>query len=316
MNKVTKILMCSSPQSGRGPGNAFANHFKAIKNTSKFDIDLLTQEHLTDLRQLSLYDIFWFSIRFHPQIYYFLKHHFPDKTYVMGPNVLFEKAEIGPSDEWEKWFVENVQCNYYFNKAEFYLDRAKEFFHGSKNYNVLANCLDLDNIKSLYNEKVDSDKVLVYSKKRRIDKQFDEIFPKFIDRLNKENIKYEIIEYGKYHRDDLIKNAPKFKACFWFSIEDFCSNAQLEIQATGTPIIGTKHNLTHTFDKNYITNNGSILNESWIRWNENISDLYFETFKKYESEFNNKQLIKNRIEYIEKYHSYNGYIDQLSEIFK
>lgn len=315
MNKE-KILMCSYPNVGRGPGNAFYNHLNAIKNSKIFDIELLSNEHLQNTSLFGEYDVFWFTVRFHQNIYYFLKENFPSKKFIMGPNVLFEKAEIGPSDEWERWFVENVSCDFYFNKAQFYLDRVMNFFKGSRKYDVLPNCLELKNLEGLIekNKNNKTNKALIYSKKRRIDKSFDRIFPRFLQKLTDKNIDYDVITYGSYKKEDLINNSYLYNCCFWFSIEDFCSNAQLELQSVGIPIIGTPYNTTHTFDKKLITQ-GAILNEeTWISWKENVDDLYIDCYLENYEEFNNTSLIESRIDYIKNQHSYDAYVENLNRI--
>jgi hypothetical protein len=314
MNKKIKILMCSFPNNGRGPGNAFYNHFLALRNSKEFEIELITDVFTKKPELFDKYDIYWFSIRFHPSIYYFLKKNFPEKKFIMGPNVLFEKAEIGPSDEWEKWFVKNVNCNYYFNKADFYLKRVQHFYSGSENYKVLANCLDLTNLEENRAARIKNkpNKVLVYSKKRRIDSQFDNIFPKFINFLNNNNVEYDIVKYGNYKKEDLIKKVKDYSVCFWFSIEDFCSNAQLEIQSIGTPIIGSKFNLTHTADKSLVLKNAALMSNDWIKWNPDVSKIYYDKYLQIKDTLNEKKSILNRIEYIEKEHSYSAYVKNLT----
>ena len=309
MNKKIKILMCSYPQSNRGPGNAFINHLSALHNSESFDVELITQEHINNPNLFSKYDVFWFSIRFHPNLYFFLKNNFPNKKIFMGPNVLFEKAEIGPSDEWEKWFVENVECDLYFNKANFYLDRVKEFYKGSKKYKVLPNCIEQKSLKFLRDRKKNkiSNKVLVYSKKRRIDKQFDSIFPEFLESLSKENIDFDVLTYGQYERADFMNAIPNYMCCFWWSIEDFCSNAQLEMQSIGTPVIGTPYNTTHTYDKNLVVEGSILTSEEWITWKDDVGKAYLECFLENKKMFNNLLEIENRIKYIESNHSYDAY---------
>jgi len=316
MNKKTKILMCSYPQSNRGPGNAFNNHLSSINNSDYFDIDLINENHIQNIHLLEKYDIFWFSIRFHCNLYYFLKQNFPNKIYIMGPNVLFEKAEIGPSDDWERWFVNEVNCDIYFNKADFYLKRAKEFFKRSKAYEVLPNCIDQKNLEDLRikNKNIKNNKVLVYSKKRRIDKQFDILFPKLISALNKEKIDFDIVTYGNYEKKDFLEMLPSYSCCFWFSIEDFCSNAQLEVQSVGVPIIGTMFNTTHTYDKNLITKGAKLTKENWITWESDVADMYINCYKENYNKFNNVEYIEKRIKYILEFHSYSSYAKNLNRI--
>ena len=309
---MIKILMCSHPGGNRGPGNAYYNHLSAVKNSKYFEIDTISNDHLSNYNLLNSYDVFWFSVRFHPQLYLLIKQNFPNKKIIMGPNVLFEKPESGPSDEWENWFCNNVNSDFYFNKADFYVNYAKKYFKNSKKYKVLPNCITIDNTQK--NNDTKREKVLVYAKKRRIDNQFDKLFPNFINSLEKEKIKYDVIEYGKYKKEDLLKIAGNYLACFWFSIEDYCSNAQLEIQSCGTPIIGTPYNTTHVFDKSFLVDGSNFNN--WITWKDNISELYIEKFKEKKHFFQNKENFKKVSNYINKFHSYEYYVEYLYEVLK
>jgi len=272
-----KILMCSFPLGDRGPGIGYQNHKKAISLSHKLEIEEINQDILDNY--LDEYDVFWFYVRFNPQLYYYLKKNFPNKKFVMGPNILFEKAEEGPSDDWEKWFVKNVESDIYFNAADYYLDRVKVFYSKSKKYFPLPYCIDLKNY-DLSNNKVEKDiDVLIYSKKRRIDSQYENLFPEFINMINKSKYSYHVITYGNYSRKEYFDLVKRSKVCVWFSIEDYCSNAQLECQLLNCPIVGTKYNLTDTFDKEYWVD-GHVLDENWLSWNERLPELYMEGVNK------------------------------------
>ena len=169
MNKKTKILMCSFPEGDRGPGIGYQNHKKSIISSTSMEIEEINHNIFSG--NLDMYDVFWFYVRFQPQLYYYLKKNYPDKKFIMGPNLLFEKAEVGPSDNWEKWFVQNVESDFYFNAADYYLDRVKEFYLKSKKYSSLPYCIDLKNY-DLSNKAEKNIDVLVYAKKRRIDHQY------------------------------------------------------------------------------------------------------------------------------------------------
>lgn len=309
--------MCSYPGGNRGPGNAFSNHWSALTQSKFFEIELISEAHLKDISLFEKYDVFWFSVRFHPSLYFFIKSNFPNKKIIMGPNVLFEKPEIGLSDDWERWFVENVKCDLYLNKADFYLEYAKNIFKGSEKYQVLANCIETsqgDNSIATINDK--TDKVLVYAKKRRIDKQYDRLFPEFLKKLKSNNINFDVVEYGNYQKKDLLNTCGNYRACFWFSIEDYCSNAQLEIQSIGTPIIGTGFNTTHTFDRDFNVDGSNF--GPWITWKENISDLYIEKYKSKLQQLSDKnnQIFKKVKDYVGDFHSYDFYAKNLTRMLE
>ena len=302
--------MCSIPGGGRGPSNAYSNHKNAILKSNKYDLFELSQ--FSRIEELSHMDIFWFSVRFHPQVYYALKNMYPNKVFVMGPNVLFEKAEIGPSDEWEKWFIQNVESDFYFNKADFYLERAKQFYKGSKQYEVLRNCIDLKSYSSPKKEK-DID-VLLYYKNRRIDNQLDKLFPEFLSMIEGSGLRYKILSYGDYNRESYFSLLQRSHLCVWFSIEDFCSNAQLEAQYFNVPVLGTKYNLTDTFDKTLRVDAATISSDEWIKWKEEMPHLYMDKVH-YFFEHTAPSIKNLPSDFIKQNFSYKAYEKQLNRIF-
>lgn len=307
----TNILMCSSPGGNRGPANAYGNHLRALSMSESYNVFDISGFSRID--ELSNIDIFWFSVRFHPDLYYAIKNRYPDRVYVMGPNVLFEKAEVGPSDPWEEWFVDNVSADFYFNKADFYLDRAKEFYTKSKTYAVLRNCIDLSSYDSRPVTK-DLD-VLLYYKNRRIDNQLDHMFPEFMRKLDKMDLSYQTISYGSYDREDYFRQLRRSKLCVWFSIEDFCANAQLEAQYFNVPVLGTKHNCTENFDSSLIVPASKMTNGSWVKWVDEMPQIFVDRI----SDFFNEDVdsVNDRpSKFIEENYSYAAYEKQINRIFK
>ena len=274
--------MCSFPQGSRGPSIGYHNHKNAINSDERFEISELSNEMLSNYALVNEFDVFWFYIRFNPGLYLYLKKRYPNKAIWTGPNILFEKAEIGPSDEWERWFTQNVHSDVYCNVADYYLDRVTSFYKNFKYKKALKYCMSLDQYENInfknINEKEND--VLVYAKKRRIDKQYSDVFPKFISKLSESNFKVKVLEYGNYNKEDYFDLISNSKLCVWFSIEDYCSNAQLECQLLNCPIVGTKYNLTDTFDKRYWVDGQDYSDGNWITWKNNISDLYFEGVNK------------------------------------
>ena len=306
--------MVSSPGGARGPANAFQNHLNAL--TESKDFFIREWHELKSEHDLAQFDVFWFSVRFHPNLYHELKHRFPNKVFWMGPNVLFEKAEVGPSDEWEAWFTQNVVCDVYTNKADFYLDRVKQFFSGSQKYNVLRNCLNLESYgytDSDFCRKEREIDVLVYYKNRRIDNQLDTLFPLFIKKIENLGATYDVIQYGSYAREAYFSKLLNSKVCVWLSIEDFCANAQLEAQYLNVPVIGTRYNNTDSYDTSLNVDAATMTKDKWILWNENMPALYTERIEKYlSSEYD---LIDNHPrQFILENYSYESYADQVKKI--
>ena len=303
--------MASSPEGNRGPANAYQNHLNALRHSPEFLIKELAE--IRSEEELSQFDVFWFSIRFHPNLYFELKNRFPNKVFWMGPNVLFEKAEIGPSDEWESWFVNNVTCDVYANKADFYVDRAAQFFRGSKKYVVLKNCLNLESYdipqELIKNAERETD-VLVYYKNRRIDDQLDSLYPRFLEQLQSLGLKYDVIEYGSYSRADYFQRLLQSKLCVWLSIEDFCANAQLEAQYLNVPVMGTRYNNTDSFDESLNVDAATMSNNDWIRWKDDMPAIFIEAIERYFDAIAPSVGTKPS-EFILKNYSYDSYAQQV-----
>jgi len=311
---MIRILMVSAPGGDRGPANAYQNHINALDSSSDFLIKGINE--IQSEEELQLFDVFWFSVRFHPNLYFELKNRFPDKVFWMGPNVLFEKAEIGPSDDWESWFVNNVSCDVYTNKADFYVDRAVQYFKGSKKYEVLKNCLNLESYNISREDIINSSRetdVLVYYKNRRIDYQLDDLYPIFLQRLQKLGLKYEVIEYGKYARPDYFEKLLRSKLCVWLSIEDFCANAQLEAQYLNVPVLGTKYNNTDSFDESLNVDAATMTNRDWIRWKGDMPGIFIDGIESYFSETVGSVETKP-LDFVLQNYSYDAYAQQILRI--
>ena len=267
--------MCSIPGGNRGPANAYKNHLEALRSNNDFTIDEITS--IRDASELKNYNIFWFYVRFDPRLYYYIINNVKEAKIVTGPNVLYEKPEKGPSDEWENWFVNNVESDYYCNNSEFYLNRVLIDYKKAKTSFVLPGSVNFSDYEYISNKKND---LLVYYKKRRIDNQIDDLFPDFVNKLKDKNINYKIIEYGNYQRENYLEVLKDSKLCVWYSIEDYCANAQLESLFYNTPVIGTPYNNTHTFDMSYNVDGSNFSNNNWISWKNNVNDLYIKKYKK------------------------------------
>lgn len=308
--------MCSFPTGNRGPAIAYLNHKNALSNSEKFEISEITKEVISNFNEISRYDVFWFSVRFDPNLYLFLKKNFPNKLFWMGPNVLFEKAEIGPSDEWEKWFIQNVTCDIYSNKADFYLERVRDFFSGSKKYLTHRNCIDLNEFKdvSFINEDRPVD-VLIYHKKRRIDNQISDLYPRLLKRLDDSKINYDVINYGSYTREEYFKKLFSSKVCLWLSIEDYCSNAQLESMYLNVPVIGTQFNNTDVHNEKLNVPAATMIKEEWIKWNNDMPEMFFERVEKFLKEEYDPTNMQCRNHVLERY-SYETYVKNLEKVLE
>ena len=97
-------------------------HIEALNKDSKnrFSVhDLhLIQESNTQIDVRS-YDIFWFYAKaFHPNLYHQIVNLRPDAKVICGPNILLDKPDVGPSDDWDQWYVQNCKPHIHLDQVE------------------------------------------------------------------------------------------------------------------------------------------------------------------------------------------------------
>jgi hypothetical protein len=311
--------MCSVPGGNRGPANAYAHHLNSLKKDSRVEVtSILDIAHGLTREKLLEFDVFWFYVRFQPELYYLLKNNSrPDTQFWFGPNILFEKAELGPSDPWEKWFVENVESDSYFNLADFYIDRVRKYYSGSRHWHYgFFNCVNFDeqllNSYAVNFGQRDND-ILVYYKNRRIDNQLDNFFEKFIDRIQAK-YSFEIVKYGSYDREEYLKDLGRSKLNIWMSIEDFCAGGQLESLFMKTPVLGTIHNNTHPL-YDFLNVEATTLDSNWIAWNEEaVVDCYVDGIEKYFANIEDRNVAKDCEDFLKKF-DLNAYANQVVDMF-
>ena len=140
------------------------------------------------------------------------------------------------------------------------------------------------------------------------------MFPKFLNLLEERDLRYKILKYGEYKREDYFSLLNRSHLCVWFSIEDFCSNAQLESQYFNVPVLGTKYNLTDSFDSSLVVNAANMSNKDWVKWRHDMPNVYIERIDRFfKSDINsvgNKPSV-----FIKENFSYEAYERQLDRIF-
>ena len=167
--------MCAKPGDDRGPGLTFSHHVDALNKHKNISVDELWDIGQVDVQGLQKYDVFWFYAKgFDPNLYNQLKRHCPDKKFVFGPNVLLDYPDYGPHDQWDKWFVENVEFDLYIDQVQFYNDHVKKFLRKDLVHKAdyLDKCVTFDIDPSLIENKNIKYDCLIYSKKRRYDDNY------------------------------------------------------------------------------------------------------------------------------------------------
>ena len=309
LDNKTRILMCAYPADDRGPGASYKNHKRAIQESENIHLDEVNNIEAT-LENISSYDVFWFYIRFDPQVYLELKKHFPEKTFWFGPNVLLEKGEQGPSDEWENWFVENVEGDIYCNNSKYYMDHVTSFFKRENCNVVVPYCIEVDDFATTKLEK-DID-CLVYRKRRRNDNFYPYLEDELLEMLEGSNLNVDSVIYGNHERKEYIEKLRRSKCVAWLSIEDYCSAAQLEAMAHDCVIIGTPYNLTHTFSDISYVDAQTFSSEEWIKWKDTAAKSYFDRITEVCKNYN--EHIGAPKKYIIDNHSYTAYSDRIISI--
>lgn len=228
----------------RGPAIGFKNHLDALHSDERFEVRVLTSKRYYPAYEWA--DVLWFYA--HPvskEDVEFVKLNFPEKKLVFGPNIFFDKGELGPSTDFERWFASKLKGDVHFSAGGYYSTHVSKFLNFKK-FSCLPYCMMVSERepKKFSERPID---LLIYEKPRRGDVKFDSALYKIkngvIGGLTASK-KVEILQYGNHDRDTYLSFAEKSKMILWMSREDYCSLAQLEAYNCGTPVIGTPWSLT------------------------------------------------------------------------
>ena len=310
---MKKILMMSLPSGDAGPSVGYHNHFQALVADDRFSI----HESRTAAKNWDYFDFFWFYVPFSPYSYRLVKDQFPDKQIIVGPNVLLDCAPKGVSTDFENWFVDDVYCDFYINVADYYLKHVRRFFDQSKSFNALPYCINTKNmpkVAPLADREID---VLIYKKKRRNDPWNDALFKDCKEHLNGYGLSCRSLEYGSHNREDFIEACTKTKVCLWLSIEDYCSLAQLECYQQGTPIIGTKYNLTIPVNGSFQIDAQNFSPRDWISWRPDSASRLSKACKDFVEKVDRSPKsfgVKNVRAYLVRNHSFKIYADRVNRM--
>jgi len=285
-NKKFKILMCSRPGGDRGPGLTFSHHVDALNQDKlgRFDVDELWKLNNVQMEDLIKYDVFWFYAKgFAPKLYYALKQQFPNKKFVFGPNVLLDYPDIGAADEWDKWFVSEVEFDLYIDQVEFYNNHVKKFLRKDQVHKAayLDKCVtfDIDPV-IIENKNIEYD-CLVYSKRRRYDDNYFNFHDGIIDLLEENNISYIELTYGSYKREDYFDALLKSKCCINLSLDECPGIATYEAMFLDVPVIGSPNNTPSIFDQNFWVHDTDRMTEKYLKRKDGSAIPYIEKVKQF-----------------------------------
>jgi hypothetical protein len=254
--------MVSSPGGDRGPAVGYRNHMNAFKHDNRFEIDELTEQMIHKSELLNSFDVIWAYVRFHPSIYNYFKS--LNKTFIGGPNVLFERGDLGPTDDWEKSYCGLPNLDFHINNSSYYLEHVRKYLHPNTKTFTHEACYDLNDLPTFGRSVSRINDVLVYYKQRVNDELTPSILAEIENKLRSKNLSYKVLRYGSYNRSDFIDLLQTSRSCIWLSIEDYCSLAQIEAHLSGCPVVGTKYNLTIPVCEDAIVDAQDF--DKWILW--------------------------------------------------
>jgi len=314
-SKKFNILMCSRPGGDRGPGLTFSHHVDALNQDKLGRFNVQEIWNLEDSSEIPKFDVFWFYAKgFHPNLYMNLKKSFPNKKFVFGPNVLLDYPDIGAADEWDKWFVNNVEFDLYIDQVEYYNNHVKKFLRKDlvHNANYLDKCVTFDIDPELINNKDIKYDCLVYSKRRRYDDNYFEFHEGVIDLLESKNISFVELTYGNYKREEYFDALLQSKCCINLSLDECPGIATYEAMFLDVPVIGSPHNTPSIFDQNFWVHGTDRMTDKYLKRNDESHIPYIEKVQQFLSG-DLKPSISPR-EYILRHAGYERYANDAYEL--
>lgn len=257
--KKIRILSVTAPGGDRGPAVGYWHHKKALSQ-GNFEFTELSQEIWESDDLMKQFDFAWAYVRFHPVILERLT--LLGIPLIGGPNIVMERADEGIVDDWERWYLENSNVSVNLNVADYYCDRVREFIKNGMPCHTLEYCFESQESIPVREKTVD---VLVYMKDRVNDNSASRIAEEYCDLLDEQKITYRKILYGYYDRNDYVEACSDSRVTAWFSIEDYCSLAQIESQLSGSCVIGSPYNLTIPTTDDCLCKNSQEI-RGWVNW--------------------------------------------------
>ncbi len=312
-----KILMIGKP--GGNLVRTYDWHIKALNNDSqkRYRVDCI--HSLGDKVNLANYNIFWFYAKaFQPQLYHTIKQLMPHSKTIFGPNILLDKPDLGPSDEWDNWYINHCNPDIHLDQVAFYSDHVNKFLREDirKVSRCLNKCIELDD--NLF--KPDTKKVydcLIYSKKRRYDVNFEDFRYELLLLLEKNNIKFCEIpagKFGKYERKDYFDLLNKSKVTVNLSLDECPGILNYESMFLNVPVIGSPHNVPITSAKALHVLNTDEMTSKYLVRKKSAAEKYFKKIKAFLS--GDIKLESNHREWVLKETSFKKYCDRLENLIK
>jgi hypothetical protein len=316
---MIKILMLGRP--GGTLGFTFDQHVAALNSDPKKRYQVETVKNETTVQDVKHFDVFWFYAKaFHPSVFNTLREHYPDKTFIVGPNVLLDKPDIGISDDWDNWLINYADFDIHLDQVEFYNNHVKKFLPEKKKAisTYLDKCMILDIFEKDISD-IDRDiDCLVYSKKRRYDKNFNDFRANIIKGLNNRGIKYQEITYGKYKKDEFIQKLLRTKVMLNLSLDECPGILNYEAFYCNVHVIGSPHNVPSHYDDRFYVENTDCMTEQYLVRQPKSAEKYLQKLDWYFKDFTSLPASKKSSprEFVLRHTSYSKYCDSVEKIIK
>lgn len=310
---MKKILMFGRP--GGTLGFTFDQHVTGLNSDSKkrYQVDVV-RDQIT-YEELESYDIFWFYAKaFCPSQYEAIFRKFSHKKFIVGPNVLLDKPDIGISDAWDDWLINHATFDLQLDQVEFYNDHVKKFLPENKKKisRHLDKCMRLDIFdKHAENSERDID-CLIYSKKRRYDVHFEEFRKNIIKGLEKKGLAFEEITYGSYEKKEFLKKLLRTKLMINLSLDECPGILNYEAFYCNTHVIGSPHNVPSHYDKSLYVENSDEMTERYLVRKPEHAYLYLDKVDWFFSTYDKKKISPRK--YVMQHTSYQRYCDDVAKL--
>lgn len=256
-------------------------HIKALNEDKKNRFSVECIHNMKGNVDISKFDVFWFYAKaFHPDLYNKIKKIRPEAFFICGPNILLDKPDIGPSDEWDFWYVNHCNPNIHLDQVDFYSNHVKKFLNKqtAAKAKTLDKCIKLD--ESLYDSNCEKTfDCLLYSKKRRYDHSFEDFRLSLIELLEKNNISFcEVAagKFGSYKREDYFSLLNKSKIMVNLSLDECPGILNYESMFFNVPVIGSRNNVPVNSNEELYVNNSDIMTENYLQRTKDAHEKYFE----------------------------------------
>ena len=311
---MKKIMMFARP--GGTLGFTFDQHVIGLNSDKKKRYLVSIASNSTTIQDIEDHDILWFYAKaFHPSVFENLRRAFPGKFFIVGPNVLLDKPDVGISDEWDDWLINKAEFDLHLDQVEFYNDHVKKFFPVEKRKlsTHLDKCMRLEIFDTEVEDSIRDIDCLIYSKKRRYDYHFDSFRKNIIEGLEKLGINYKEVVYGNYRKDDFLKTLLKTKVMLNLSLDECPGILNYEAFYCNTHVIGSSHNCPSHYDEKMIVKNTDFMTEKYLVRKPEAADDYLDKLSWFLKE-GEKESLRSPREFVLNHTSYQRYCDDLWKI--